>query len=287
MIDVETVWRDIWPVVETLIHATVEEDSAKARQLVQADGMAEQALDLFGTQVFDVLLKTVLGRDRLSVTRAIETENGRYVHVEYAWPDPEITDNSITAADVVAVRLCQQEERWRVVDINPASADIPLTGERARAILLTTQTLTDDQKIPSEPWILPIALYAGQLGVPLKPESFRDSVETLFLPGLQQRGYGFMSILNGRRLWRDFVQAATPELSHPAAWAAAAEFVMGEQEKREQTQAAVAKNYKANLVQIVPRIKQIKKSLHIRGVDDRYSDFQTTQIVYKEGETNE
>ena len=61
MIDEQTVWDDIWPVVERLIAATVAEDPQTMRQLLHPSGQAADALALYGHAVFDVLLKTVLG----------------------------------------------------------------------------------------------------------------------------------------------------------------------------------------------------------------------------------
>lgn len=280
MISEETVWKEIWPVVEALIQATVAEDGAAIGRMLAPNEPAAEILDLFGFAVFDILLKTVLGREQLGVIRAIETENGRYVHVEYAWPEPGHKDNSYTAADVVAVKLEQIEGNWRVVDINPANADLPLTGSRARGILTSSKALSEKDKVPAEPWILPVALYGGLLQIPLQATAMGDAVEELLLPGLQHRTYGVMALLRGRCLWRDFKAAARPDLGQPAAWAAAVEFIVSEQNMRSQTQAAAAKNYRVNLSTLVPRVRQIKKTLNIQGLDERYTDLQSTQIVY-------
>jgi len=280
MISQETVWKEIWPVVETLIQATVAEDAEAIGRLLAPNEQAAEMLNLFGFAVFDILLKTVLGREHLGVTRAIETENGRYVHIEYAWPELGQKDNSYTAADVVAVKLEQVEGMWRVVDINPASADLPLTGSRARGILTSSKALSEKDKVPAEPWILPVALYGGLLQIPLQATAMADAVEELLLPGLQHRTYGVMSLLRGRRLWRDFRAAAQPDLGQPAGWAAAVEFIISEQNMRSRTQAAAAKNYKISLSTLAPRVRQIKKTLSIQGLDERYTGLQTTQIVY-------
>ncbi|MCA9977453.1 MAG: hypothetical protein KC413_16960 [Anaerolineales bacterium] len=282
MISQETVWSDIWPVVEQMIEATLAENAAKIATLVVPGEQAAEMLDLFGFTVFDILLKTVLGRGSLGLTRAIETENGRFVHIEYAWPDPTSGDNSYTAADVVSIQLAMQDDQWRIVTVNPAHIDLPLTGARARGILTTSKILAEVDNIPSEPWVLPIALYGGMLQLPLQPTAMQDEVERLLLPGLQHRTYGAVSLVQGRRLWRDFKAAAKPDLDKPAGWAAAAEFVMSEQDVRNVTQAAIAKHYQTSLTNVVPRIKQIKKVLGIKGLDERYTDLQATQIVYKD-----
>ena len=300
MISEETVWKEVWPVVEKLIEATLAENSERIAKLVVPGEQAAEMLDLFGFAVFDVLLKTVLGRGSLGITRAIETENGRFVHIEYAWPEsadvrqepesvrqePGAEQNSYTATDLVAVTLTQVNESWHVLEVNPSGIDLLLTGPRARGVLASTQSLSEQDKVPSEPWILPFALYGGMLQIPLQPQAMADDVEALLLPGLQHRTYGVMSILRGRRMWRDFITAVNPPLDKPAGWAAALEFIMSEQNMRNQTQAAASKLYKTTLSAMVPRIKQIKKALNIKGQDERYADMQSTQIVYgKEGVT--
>ena len=283
MIDEKTVWDDIWPVVERLISATVAEDPQTLQQLLYPHEQASDALDMFGPVVFDILLKTVLGRDRLGLTRAIEGDGGETVFIEYAWPDPA-TQGSYTAVDVVAVRLAQTADGWRVAEINPASADLPLNGMRATSILAGAQVMSDDGKLPSEPWLLPVALYAGLLQLPLRPDAAADPVEELLLPGLQARQFGFLPQLYARRLWRDFT-AEGGEIDppdRPGAWAAAVEVVMGEQSNRGETQAAIGRHYRASLGAVAGRTKEIRRVLGIEGFDARYSDLSTTEIVYKE-----
>lgn len=282
MIDEQTVWDDIWPVVERLIAATLAEEPRAIRPLLLPAGRASDALDLFGHTVFDILLKTVLGRERLGLVRAIEADEGRSVFIEYAWPEPGAADRRYTAVDVVAVRLARGPGSWLVDEVNPASADLPLNTIRATGVLAGAQALDDEGRLPSEPWVLPVALFAGVLQLPLQPGAAADPVEAALLPGLQTRGFGFLPQLYGRRLWRDFVAAARPELERPAVWAAAVEFVMGEQSNRAETQAAVGRLYRAPLGGVSGRVKHIKRVLGIDGLDARYSDFSTTEIVYKE-----
>jgi hypothetical protein len=169
-----------------------------------------------------------------------------------------------------------------VAEINPAAIDLPLTGARARSILTTMQMLNEQDRLPSEPWVLPFTFYGGLLRLPLQSEGIADEVESHLLPGLQDRHFGFMSLLSGRRLWRDFKAAAEPDLAQPHAWAAAAEFVLGEQQKRDLTQAAAGRLYKASLGAVSGRIKQIKKSLQIKGADERYSDSGEWIVVSEE-----
>jgi len=279
MIDEQTVWDDIWPIVERLIAATLAEDPQAIRPLLLPGGQAADALDLYGFVVFDILLKTILGRERLGLVRAIEADGGQAIFIEYAWPDPA-AGRGYTAVDVVAVRLERAAGGWLVDEINPAAVDLPLNSARAAGILAGTQAMSEAGKLPAEPWVLPVALYAGALQLPLAPGAAADAVEAALLPGLQARSFGLRPQLFGRRLWRDFVAAARPELDRPAVWAAAVEFIIGEQSGREQTQAAVGRAYRAPLGGVAGRVKHITRALAITGRDDRYSDFVTTEIVY-------
>ena len=277
-----TVRNIIWPVVERLVEATIAEDDRALGALLVPHSEAALLHRLFGSPVFDLLLKTVLGRESVAVTRAIETEQGKYVHVEFVWPDPAQVDGSYTAADLVSAQLRRYRAAWRVVAVNPAAADFPLTEARAQGILLTAGRHTSGGKLPQEPWTLPVALFAGNLQLPLRPEAAGDPVRALFLPGLQHRTYGVLSLVGAWRLWSDFRRAAQPELDPPAGWAAAIEFIMGEQTLRDVTQAGVGKHYGVALPAMLPRIRQIKQSLNIEGLDARYSPLGGTQIVLRD-----
>lgn len=279
MIDKDTIWNGIWPTVQAFVVATLEENKAELKKLIVPRSPAAELNDLFGLNVFDILLKTVLGRERLGLARAIETENGRFVYLEFAWPDPATPDNSYAATDIVSVQMRRYRNKWRVVDVNPASTDLPMTEPRAHSILLTNEPIEGDEKIPLEPWLMPVALFAGVLQLPFLDNAMRDPVEALLLPGLQARSYGLISLIGGRRLWGDFRKKADPNLGKPAAWAAAAEFIMAEQGMREQSQAAVGQYYGVNMTSLLPRINQIKKSLSLDGLHERYSPFGSTRVL--------
>ena len=284
MIDAETVWSDIWPVVEKLVKASLMEDDAALKNILAPGGQAADAADMYGIPILDILLKAVLGRPQLGLIRAVETENGRFVHVEYAWPDPESEGNQFTAADVVTVTLEQFGGKWQVLDINPAMLDTPLTSIRARAIIDAQHEMVKEDEMPTEPWLLPVAFYAGMLQISPRPSAMEDAVEQLLLPGLQKRAFGMMQQIYGRRLWRDFKAVAEASLDKPNCWAAAVEFIMSGQEQREVTQAAVGKHYQTGLTGVAPRVRQIKTALNIQDLDERYTDLQTTQIILKEDE---
>ncbi len=297
MITQETVINNVWPVVEQLIQATINEDSEAVAALLVPGEQAADMLEMFSVTVFDILLKTVLGRGGVSVTQVIETDNGsypsegvsshpfkgvssypfkgvsRFLHIEYAWLKSDVADDNYTATDAVSIQFEQIQNQWKVVEINPASIALSLTSSRARQILASTQTLSEDDKVPAEPWILPIALYGGMLQLPIQPTAIEDEVEKHLLAGLQKRSYGATILIKARRLWRTFKALDKPdlELVNVPAWVAAVEYIMSELNQRNQTQAAIGKLYKVNLSVMVPRIKQIKKGLKIKAQDKRYS----------------
>ena len=282
MITEQQVWDDIWPVVGQAIQAVLSEDNVALAQLLVPQALASEVLDVYGYHAFTFLLKTVLGRDSLGLVRAVETDNGRSLHLEFAWPDPELGSNRFSGVDLVSVRLTQIGDTWRILDINPASIDAPLSSARARVALVASQVL--EEELEPEPWLLPLALYSGMMQIELAQTAVRDVVEEQLLAGLQKRSFGLISIVLGRRLWRDFVQKAAPPIDKAAVWAAAAEYLISQQEKRDVTQAAVGAHYQVSLSTVLPRIKQIQKALNLQTVDERYSDLSTTQIIYKDEE---
>lgn len=280
-IDQETVWQKIWPVAEQLIQGTLAGETTAVRESLLPRSPAAEMHDLFGNHVFDILLKTVLGRGNLSVTRAIETDKGRWVHIEYVWPDPQ-TPKGYTAADLVTLKMKRYRTSWRVAEINPAAVDLPLTEARAAAVLINTKTLAGDGNLPSEPWLLPVALFGGALQITLREESFKEPTERIFLTTMQQQGYGLLSLLGARRLWRDFRKTERQKIrpENEQAWGAAVVFIANEQAMREQTQAAVAQAQGVSLTALLPRINKIKQILKLSdGLDERYTAVQKEQIV--------
>lgn len=280
MISQEQLWQTIWPIVEQTLHATAAADHAQIQAHLHPHGPAAALHDLFGAIGMALVLKTSLGREDVAPTRAVATEDG--VYVEYAWPVTANGQPSYTAADLVTLHLQLLSNQWYITHIIPASLDAPLTTARARGVLMSNRALVSSQGMPSEPWLLPVAFYAGTLQPALRPQSLGDEVERLFLPGMQQRGYGAPLLVRSRQLWRDFVATAQPPLSQPAAWATAVEFIMSEQDMRELTPAVVGKHYRAALAKVAPRVREIKYVLQIMGQDERYTDLHATKIMITE-----
>ena len=275
MIDQETVWTDIWIVVEQLINATLNENESKAKRLLAPRRPAADILDLHGLTAFDILLKTVLNKPQVSLIGAIESDGGKFVHLEYAWLDPDATQ--VVATDVVTITLKKYHSKWRITDINPAPIATPLNEPRAQMVLATAKT--DRGEIPSEAWILPYTLYAGALLLPLRPEALIDNVEALLLPGLQQRTHGIFSLVLGRKMWRDFKKKSKLKSIEPSLYAASVEYILSELAGRKISPATVAKFYQLPMIKVSATVKQIKLGLKIKDNDRRYSPNAGTQII--------
>ncbi len=277
MISEDSIWTEVWPVVESAIEATLSEDAPALQSHLLPDGQASDVLALFGASVFDILLKTVLGRGQLGLTRAVETDDGTRLHIEFAWPDPALPDQAITAADVVTVSLVPTDDGWLIERINPASIDMPLTELRARAVLNGVA-----EPLSAEAWMLPFALYAGQLQLPLLPDAMADEVEKLLLPGLQARQFGLIPLLLGRTLWRDYRGALGVEPRPAKVWAAAVAAVIGECNGHQEGKGNSAEIDAVKPTALAARANSIRRTLNIQTPDPRYSDIQQTEIIYEE-----
>jgi hypothetical protein len=204
MITEQQVWDDIWPVVGHAIEAVLAEDNEALARCFTPKSLAADVLDVYGYHAFGFLLKTMFERDSLALVRAVETDNGRAIHLEYAWPDPDLGDNRFSGVDLVSVRLSPSDDGWRILDINPASIDAPLSSTRARTALVTSQILQEE--VEPEPWLLPLALYSGVMQIQLAETAVRDAVEKLLLPSLQNiamaSSLSFWDVAYGAIFWK-------------------------------------------------------------------------------------
>lgn len=279
MISSETVWEEIWPVVEALMGATLSEDPAGVEAVLHPKGQARELFTLFGTPIFDLLLKTVLGRQEVTVTRAIAADDEPAVFLELVWMPEQGVYN---AADLFTVKLKKYRTGWSVWSVNPAAVDLPLTEARAAGIIAASAQGSD--KLPSDPWLLPVALFAGLLQITVRNEGVLDAVELFFLKGMQQRRYGVLSLLGARHVWHQFRQEVKTPISpsEQPAWAAAVEFIASEQALREQTQAQVGQLYNVALPKLLPCVRHIKETLQIGpGLDERFTALQSEQVKIK------
>jgi len=278
-INQDTVFNEIWPTVTALLKATVAQDEKTIQKMLVASGNAAALLSLFGPVALDVILKTVYDRDNATLTYAVQTDKGRHVYIEYAWPDTT-QDNGVSEDDFAYVRLRRQGQKWRILDTYPGRIDTPMTPPRARGILLDNELIKSGQGVPSDPWVLPLALLAGAIRLPLREEGLADEVERLLLPALQGQGHGVFALVNARRLWRDFRAKAKPVIDVPLAWAAVVEFLIADQEMVQTSEAEVAAAYQINPVAFSQRVAQVKKALKIaeKGLDQRYTSLWVTPV---------
>jgi hypothetical protein len=269
-INQDTVFNHIWPVVTELLKATVAQDEKAMRKLLVTGGSAAAILTLFGPVALDILLKTVYDRDNATITYAVQTDKGRHLYLEFAWPDD---NQAVSENDFTYVRLRRQGEKWRVLDINPSQINHPMTPPRARGVLLDNEMLQSGKGVPSDPWVLPVALMAGAIRLPLREEAMTDEVERLVLTTLQNQGHSLFALVNAQKLWREFVSKTKPVVDVPLAWAAVVEFLIADQEMVQTTEAEVAAAYHINPIAFSQRVAQVKKALKIAatGLDERYT----------------
>ena len=266
----DTIFNTIWPVVTELLKATVAQDEKAIRKLLVTQGNAAATLTLFGPVALDILLKTVYDRDNATLTYAVQTDKGRHVYLEFAWPNDQ---GEVSEDDFAYVRLRRQGEKWRVLDINPSPINNPMTPPRARGILLDNEMLQSGKGVPSDPWVLPVAFMAGAIRLPLREPALADEVERLLLPTLQNQGHSFLALVNAQKVWRDFQTKTKPAIDFPQAWAAVVEFLIADQEMVQTSEADVAAAYNLNPIAFSQRIAQVKKALKIAetGLDERYT----------------
>ncbi len=279
-IDSDFVRQRIWPVVVRLVQTITNEEPTEARRLLTPQGPAAMTLDLVGPLGLGILLKTfwIASHHRFRLTRVFVTTGQNDVYLEYNWEQEE--DYHLPSLIYsVTVRLQGLDDAWQVVEINPAPMDAWFTSEDARSHLLELEQ-SAGQPLPPMDWLLPLALVAGRFPLPFQPEALRDEVEALFLPQLQLQGFGLYSWIGGRRLWRDFVAQAQPTFNEKdiSAWAAAAHYLMCEQDRVGMSQAAVGKLYNVPLASLLPRIRRLRQTLGVNGIDERYTSLRAIQI---------
>ena len=133
--------------------------------------------------------------------------------------------------------------------------------------------LQSGKGVPSDPWVLPVALMAGAIRLPLREEAMTDEVERLALTTLQNQGHSLFALVNAQKLWREFVNKTKPVVDVPLAWAAVVEFLIADQEMVQTTEAEVAAAYNINPIAFSQRVAQVKKALKIAatGLDERYT----------------
>ncbi|HSH02559.1 MAG TPA: hypothetical protein VLL52_08580 [Anaerolineae bacterium] len=279
MITHDMVVDEIWPVVADVIMATMAGEGELIPPKLFPRRQAARMYDLYGMHIFELLLKVVLQRTQLGLSRVVETSEGKEVLLEYAWPNEET--GAYTAADTVTVHLRPYRGEWRIVGINPAVIDTPLTEAGATRILATHDLSSTAEKLKAEPWLLPVAVYAGALQVHVRPEAIGDDVEKGFLEGMQKRSFGVVSQMNGRSLWRDFKKKIKPTMEYPATWAAAVEFIMGEQGGRKLEAGNVAQEYMASVTLMGERVAEIRKKLGVETFDPRYTPLQEIKVEWE------
>lgn len=285
MIDRDIAVETLWPQARALLIAVLQGNEGDAHRLLDRDGSAAELLDLFGLPALEIVLKTVLERPQVGLSRVVVDEE-QFVYLEYLWlDDGAAVEDPFAHEGAVTLRMRQQDGRWAVYDINPDHSSRWLTECAARGQLASWRA-QHNGALPQTPAVLAPAFLAGQLPLPLRPTGLADAVEQRLLPTMQQHGFGAYALLAARRLWRDFLArrgdlpaALTADPALAALWAAAAELAMSEQAGVQTTQATIAKAYGAPLTRLFGPLRQIKDALGIAGPVARYSPHTGVELL--------
>jgi hypothetical protein len=252
----------IWTAIQEFIPALQRHDPTLRRWLVpQSD--AALLLDLYGEEGLLTLLKDYRAKERFILLRtaALPREEGHVRLAEIAWADPGKAPP--TQQDRVTLRLRKVRRRWLVEDLWPAALDAPPTVDQARADWAEQEEHAD-----------PAAIFlAGAATTPLEGCGELDDVETLFVLGMDARGYSPREVIRAVRLWRDF-RECRPSYRQPAAFAAAVEYIFsllglyGDTSRQR-----IAAEYGVKPGSLGQRFAQVRDCLGLVFFDQRYSAF--------------
>ncbi len=256
--DREEVMQVWWETAYGFIIAMMSQNAEGLARLLAPGSDIELAYGIFGFTPLVFLTKAHLGFDGVMASRAAwETATGKRPRIEVTWVDQ--ARQTITA-EHVTFHLTGGPKEWQVTWVEPTSLDEPLTVEAARA-------LYQDQQ--GDPYAL--GLLAGALQLPREGPEPLDAVETLFVEGMQERGFALQEILNAVRVWRDFVRQATPRYRKPEGYAAAVEYIMVLLGFYEDSQTELAAAYGVSENTISRNYRAIRDELDIVQYDRRYS----------------
>lgn len=264
---------DVWPRARLLLEKVLNRDEDGIDALLARGSKAWAVYDLHGLVGLEVLLKTLFGRSRVGLAQAIPQDES--ILFEFVWFRPDTLDDEYAPEDVVSVQMVRLYDRWELADINPAPLDEWMTSNQARDRLAERREAHDGQ-LPETADVLPLALLAGQMKLPILPTATLDEVERLLLTQMQAEQFGVMTLVAARQLWRDFNRRKSPRITDNTRklWAAAVTFIMTEHVGIDATQGAVAQSYGAPLSKLFNALKVIRDTLNFEGADERYIPIQ-------------
>ena len=255
----------VLPFVEAVL---VEGDSDDLAAMLVPNRNVDLAYRLFGYVPLYFLLGGHLGCEAFVMPRIGQHQETGEVRVEIVWArDQEELQRQVFRPDAFfTITLRQYRRKWRVQDINPAPADAPVT-------LRQVHDKIEEMDEQSGYW-LPYNLLAGNLQAERRGAEQFDDVESLFVPYMQEVGFGLWELTSALRLWRDFKKKANPSYRKPGVYAAAVEYAMVLFGFYEGSQAEIGEAYGVSGGTVGTKFQEIERTLNLYQYDERYSQME-------------
>ena len=208
-------------VVPLFVEAVLgEEDSDDLAAMLVPNRNVDLAYRLFGYVPLYFLLGGHLRCGAFAISRMGQHRETGEVRVEIVWArDQDELQRQVFQSDAFfTITLRQYRRKWRVQDINPAPADVPVTLRQ-----VSEKIEEMDEQLG---YWLPYNLLAGNLQAERRGTEQLDDVESLFVLYMQEVGFGLWELTSALRLWRDFKKKANPSYRKPGVYAAAVEYAM-------------------------------------------------------------
>ena len=253
------------PFVEAVLG---EEDSDDLAAMLVPNRNVDLAYRLFGYVPLYFLTGGHLCCEAFAMPRMGQHQETGAVRVEIVWArDQDELQRQVFRSDAFfAITLRQYRRKWRVQDINPAPADVPITLRQVREKI-------EEMDEQSGYW-LPYNLLAGNLQAERRGIEQLDDVESLFVPYMQEFGFGLWELTSALRLWRDFKKKVNPSYRKPGVYAAAVEYAMVLFGLYEGSQAEIGEAYGVSGGTVGTKFKEIERTLNLYQYDERYSQME-------------
>ncbi|MFB0538235.1 MAG: hypothetical protein ACETWR_25010 [Anaerolineae bacterium] len=256
-------------VVPSFVKAVLgEEDGGDLAAMLVPSRNVDLAYRLFGYVPLYFLLGGHLRCGAFAIARMGQHQETGEVRVEIVWArDQDELQRQVFQPDAFfTMALRQYRRKWRVQDINPAPADALVTLRQVREKI-------EEMDEQSGYW-LPYNLLAGNLQVERWETEQLDDVESLFVPYMQEVGFGLWELTSALRLWRDFKKKAKPSYRKPGVYAAAVEYAMVLFGFYEGSQAGIGEAYGVSGGTVGVKFQEIERALNLYQYDERYSQME-------------
>jgi hypothetical protein len=263
-------------VVSLFVEAVLgEEDSDDLAAMLVPNRNVDLAYRLFGYVPLYFLLGGHLLCGTFAMPRMGQHQETGEVRVEIVWirDQDELQRPAFRSDAFFTITLRPYRRKWRVQDINPAPADAPVTLRQVRERI-------EEMDEQSGYW-LPYNLLAGTLQVERRGTEQLGDVESLFVPSMQEVGFGLWELTSALRLWRDFKKKANPSYRKPGVYAAAVEYAMVLFGFYEGSQAEIGEAYGVSGGTVGTKFREIERALNLYQYDERYSQVEDPSAPFR------